>query len=354
MRAHGIITNMVDYITEHNISDIENIVTELGQSKFRAKQLVEWILIKGVESYDAMTNLPKAFRETLKSSYPLKQASIIERRISNDGTRKYVIELADGCLVETVGMPSLKGDDHLSVCFSTQVGCAMACSFCATGKEGLSRNLSSIEMVEQIRIVQDDFGTRVSNAVSMGQGEPFQNYDAVLEALKFLNAKNGFSIGARHITLSTCGIIAGIEKLSNEPEQFTLAVSLHSANQELRDKIMPRCKSQTLTQLKKALLNYVRKTGRRPSLEYTMISGVNDRQSDLDELILFTEGLLCHVNLIPLNNIPSSPFKPSSSKTYKHWVWSLEKHGVETTVRNSRGSDIDGACGQLKNTLLQA
>ena len=345
---------MTESITKYNISDIEKIIADLGQAKFRAKQLTEWILIKGARSYDEMTNLPKALRDTLKNTYPLKRASIIERRVSNDGTRKYVIKLADSCLVETVGMPSLKDDDHLSVCFSTQVGCAMACSFCATGKEGLSRNLSSIEMVEQIRIVQEDFNTRVSNIVSMGQGEPFQNYDAVLEALRFLNAKNGFGIGARHITISTCGIIKGINRISDETEQFTLAVSLHSANQKLRDEIMPRCKSQTLVQLKKALQDYVSKTGRRPSLEYTMIAGVNDRQKDLDELIAFTDGLLCHVNLIPLNDIPSSPFKPCSVKTYKLWIASLAQHGVETTVRNSRGSDIDGACGQLKNTLLQS
>lgn len=345
---------MTKSITKYNISDIEKIIADLGQAKFRAKQLTEWILIKGARSYDEMTNLPKALRDTLKNTYPLKRASIIERRVSNDGTRKYVIKLADSCLVETVGMPSLKDDDHLSVCFSTQVGCAMACSFCATGKEGLSRNLSSIEMVEQIRIVQEDFNTRVSNVVSMGQGEPFQNYDAVLEALRFFNAKNGFGIGARHITISTCGIIKGINRISDETEQFTLAVSLHSANQKLRDEIMPRCKSQTLVQLKKALQDYVSKTGRRPSLEYTMIAGVNDRQKDLDELIAFTDGLLCHVNLIPLNDIPSSPFKPCSVKTYKLWIASLAQHGVETTVRNSRGSDIDGACGQLKNTLLQS
>ena len=345
---------MTKSITKYNISDIEKIIADLGQAKFRVKQLTEWILIKGARSYDEMTNLPKALRDTLKNTYPLKRASIIERRVSNDGTRKYVIKLADSCLVETVGMPSLKDDDHLSVCFSTQVGCAMACSFCATGKEGLSRNLSSIEMVEQIRIVQEDFNTRVSNVVSMGQGEPFQNYDAVLEALRFFNAKNGFGIGARHITISTCGIIKGINRISDETEQFTLAVSLHSANQKLRDEIMPRCKSQTLVQLKKALQDYVSKTGRRPSLEYTMIAGVNDRQKDLDELIAFTDGLLCHVNLIPLNDIPSSPFKPCSVKTYKLWIASLAQHGVETTVRNSRGSDIDGACGQLKNTLLQS
>ncbi len=345
---------MQNYISLHNISDLQKITLELGQAKFRSKQVTEWLLLRGAQSYEEMTNLPKVFREALNTSYPLKPTQIIERQVSTDGTRKYVLELADGSLIETVGIPSLKDNKHLTVCFSTQVGCAMACSFCATGQEGLTRNLSSIEMVEQIRIVQEDFNTRVSNLVSMGQGEPFQNYDAVLEALRFLNSKNGFNIGARHITVSTCGIISGINKLSSEPEQFTLAVSLHSANQKLRDQIMPRCKSQTLNQLKEALRLYVEKTGRRPSLEYTMIAGTNDRQSDLDELIAFTDKLLCHVNLIPLNNIPSSPFKPSSNKTYKHWIQELGKHGVETTLRNSRGSDIDGACGQLKNTLLSS
>ena len=341
-------------ITTYDISEFENILSELGQPKFRTKQLIDWLLIRGASSYDEMTNLPKALRNSLSDNYPFKVPKVIERQVSKDGTRKYVIELADGCLVETVGIPaSRKGTNHdsLTVCFSTQVGCAMACCFCATGQEGLTRSLSSVEMVYQIHLVQEDFDSRISNVVSMGQGEPFQNYDAVLEALRFLNSKQGFGIGARHITISTCGIIKGINKLATEPEQFTLAVSLHSANQELRNQIMPRCKRQSLKKLKQALLDYVKKTGRRPSLEYTMISGTNDQQQDLDELIEFTKGLLCHVNLIPLNDIPDSPFKPCSLKTYEHWISTLGKHGVETTLRKSRGSDIDGACGQLKNTL---
>lgn len=352
-----------------NISDIENVVASFGQPAFRAKQLVDWILIKGAESFDQMTNLPCSLRESLEEEYPLKPTKIVSKRVSEDGTRKYVIELSDGCLVETVGIPSqgkrgvssskkaMKRDqeatqtNHLTVCFSTQVGCAMACSFCATGQEGLTRNLSSAEMVEQIRIVQDDFGQRVTNTVSMGQGEPFQNFEAVIEALRFLNSKRGYGIGARHITLSTCGIISGINRLAKIPEQFTLAVSLHSARQELRNDIMPRCSGQTLMDLKKALLSYVEATGRRPSLEYTIISGVNDGKADLDALLSFTEGLLCHVNLIPLNDIPDSPFKPCKPETYRKWINVLGSHGVEATLRNSRGSDIEGACGQLKNTL---
>lgn len=347
---------MDKYIKILNLSEIEEVVLSYGQPKFRSKQLIEWLLAKGATSYDEMTNLPATLRERLADEHPLTETHIVEKQVSRDGTRKYVLELADGCLVETVGIPSLtakSGTQHLTVCFSTQVGCAMACSFCATGQEGLTRNLSSTEMVEQIRVVQKDFGIRVSNVVSMGQGEPFQNYDAVIEALRFLNANKAFGIGARHITLSTCGILAGIERLSNEPEQFTLAVSLHSANQELRNSIMPRCKNQPLGKLKQTLLEYVTKTGRRPSLEYTMIAGTNDSDKDLHELVEFTQGLLCHVNLIPLNNVPDSPFKPCKPETYKRWIRALGMHGVEATLRNSRGSDIDGACGQLKNTLAK-
>lgn len=361
---------MKNYLKTLNISDINDVVSSYGQPAFRAKQLTEWLLAKGASSYDQMSNLPGALRSSLETDYPLTPTKIADRRISKDGTRKYVIELSDGCLVETVGIPSpeqksknkAKGKDgshtdkegktaHLTVCFSTQVGCAMGCSFCATGQEGLTRNLSSIEMVEQIRIVQEDFGRRVTNVVSMGQGEPFQNFDSVIEALRFLNSSKGFGIGARHITISTCGIISGIEKLSRIPEQFTLAASLHSAKQELRNDIMPRCSSQTLEDLKQALVDYVDATNRRPSLEYTMISGVNDQDEDLKALVRFTKGLLCHVNLIPLNDIPESPFKPCSPKTYRRWIDVLAQNGVEATLRNSRGSDIEGACGQLKNTF---
>jgi 23S rRNA (adenine2503-C2)-methyltransferase len=343
-------------ILSYDISTVERICSELGQPRFRAKQLVRWLYQAGTSTYDEMSNLPAKFREELVVQYPLVRAQIVNRRISTDGTRKYVLEYDDGARVETVGIPSSDIDNqglpkHLTVCFSTQVGCGMGCIFCATGTEGFTRNLSSAEQVEQILIVQNDFGMRVSNVVSMGQGEPFQNYDSVLETFRFLNSKDGFGIGARHMTLSTCGIISGIEKLSREPEQFTLAVSLHAARQEVRDTLIPRCKNMPLPQLKDALLSYVERTGRRPSLEYTLIKGMNDSQEDLDALIDFTQGLLCHVNLIPLNEIDDSPFKPVSTQTTNRWVRELSKRGKETTIRNSRGADIDGACGQLKNKL---
>ena len=227
----------------------------------------------------------------------------------------------------------------------------MGCTFCATGHEGLTRNLSSAEMVCQIIAVQQDFGCRVTNLVSMGQGEPFQNYQATMEALRFANGKDGLEIGARHITVSTCGILQGIEKLSNEPEQFTLAVSLHSALQDVRNEIMPRCSNIALPQLKKALRTYVKKTGRRVSFEYLLIKGVTDTEENLAALIDFCDGLLCHVNLLSVNEVDGSPYKPSSPATQQQWVKELKSAGKEATIRNSRGSDIDGACGQLKNKM---
>lgn len=341
----------------YNISEFSGIVEELGQPKFRTKQLVKWVFQDAVFSYDEMTNLPKALRSALHERFVLIAPVVIDKQTSTDGTRKYVFQYADGTQVEAVGIPSFDSKEtkneprHLTVCFSTQAGCAMQCAFCATGEEGLTRNLSSAEMVVQVLLVQVDFNCRVTNVVSMGQGEPFQNYDAVLEALRFMNSKDGLGIGARHITVSTCGLISGIDHFANEPEQFTLAVSLHSARQDVRDKLMPRCRSLTLPKLKASLLHYVETTGRRVSLEYLLIAGINDGEADLTALKEFCNGLLCHINLIPMNSVEGSPFKPSSLAIEQRWVNELKASGKECTIRNSRGSDIDGACGQLKNKL---
>ncbi len=356
---HGlrIILAMNKAIQSFNISDVPGIVEELGQPKFRAKQLISWLYVKGAHSYSDMSNLPKALRQQLEQEYPFFEPNIVDKQISKDGTRKYVFEFADGARVEAVGIPSLGKKErknepkHLTVCFSTQAGCAMACAFCATGHEGLTRNLSSAEMICQIIAVQADFGCRVTNLVSMGQGEPFQNYEATLDALRFANSKDGLEIGARHITVSTCGILQGIEKLSHEPEQFTLALSLHSAIQDVRDELMPRCKNISLAALKKALLSYTQQSGRRVSLEYLLISGVTDTDESLQALKAFCDGLLCHVNLLNVNEVEGSPYHPTSSETQAYWVRELKASGKEATIRNSRGADIDGACGQLKNKL---
>ena len=229
----------------------------------------------------------------------------------------------------------------------------MACQFCATGREGLTRNLTAAEIIAQVALVQEDFQERVSNVVVMGQGEPFLNYDEVLAALRILNSRDDFNIGARHITLSTCGIIDGIDRLSQEPEQFTLAVSLHSALQKKRDRLMPKVAKQPLSDLKKAVERYTQSTNRRVSFEYLLIKDVNDSEEDLRALLDFCDGLLCHVNLLPVNTVEGSPLQAASPATAKHWVETLIHYGVETSFRKSRGADIDGACGQLKNKLAQ-
>ena len=229
----------------------------------------------------------------------------------------------------------------------------MACAFCATGKEGLSRNLSAGEIVDQVLTVQRLLNRRVSNVVGMGQGEPFLNYDNVLAALRIMNNDKALGIGARHICVSTCGIIPGIKRFTQEPEQFTLAVSLHAANQATRLNLMPKTNAFPLPELKESLAQYIEATNRRVTFEYIMIENVNDTEADLQELLRFCKGLLCYVNLIPINAIPESPFKPSKQQTIQKWIEVTAHHGIETTLRDSRGSDIAGACGQLKNTFTQ-
>ena len=341
-------------VATYSIEGLTALMEGLGQPRFRAGQLFEWLYGKGVRSYDEMTNLPAALRAELSEQAPLCPPTLADKRISADGTRKYILQLADESLVETVGIPShdTAADGtpkRLTVCFSTQVGCPMGCTFCATGREGFTRNLAAGEMAWQVLLVAQDFGCRVSNAVAMGQGEPLLNYDAVLAALRILNHAKGPGIGARHITVSTCGICDGIRRLGSEPEQFTLAVSLHAATQDLRDRIMPGCKGAPLEQLKSALKDYQAASGRRISFEYLMIDGVNSGDSDLSALVDFCGGLLSHVNLLPVNDVEGSPLRPCSASVMQEWVVALTNLGIEASVRNSRGADISGACGQLKN-----
>lgn len=333
--------------------ELEQLLKDAKQPKFRLKQLREWLYIHQAHSYDEMTNLPASFRALLKEAAPLTSPETIERRVSVDGTRKYVLSFHDGAQTETVGIPAQATHDRLTVCVSTQVGCAMQCGFCATGYEGFTRNLGSGEIIDQVLAVQNDFGTRVTNLVAMGQGEPFLNYDNTLDALRILNDPKGIAIGARKITVSTCGILPGIERFSKEPEQFTLAISLHSARQEVRDVLMPRVARYPLIELKKALSAYFENTNRRVTLEYLMIDGINDSEKDLKALEEFSRGLLCHINLLPMNAVFGSPYQPSSQQTVKKWVSHLESRHIETTLRTSRGSDIEGACGQLKHALMQ-
>lgn len=324
---------------------LERLVTGLGQPRFRAKQLERWLYGRGVHSYSEMTDLPAGLRETLAGQLVLPTPVVLKRQQSSDGTVKYLLELADGATVETVGLPA---GDRLTVCFSTQAGCGMGCSFCATGADGLTRDLGPGEMVDQVRLVADDFGRRVTNAVAMGQGEPFANYSASLGALRFLNAAEDVGIGARHITVSTCGLIPGIRRFTEEPEQFTLAVSLHSAVQATRDRLMPGVRSMVLPELRKALVDYAEKTGRRPSLEYALISGVNDSAAELSALIRFARNLLVRVNLIPVNPVAGSGFLRAKDDRVAVFQRELHMSGIEASLRAERGADIDAACGQLR------
>lgn len=327
------------------LEELQNLVKELGQPAFRAKQLNEWIHEKNACSFDEMTNLPVAMREKLSERFSFNVPVELVKQVSKDGSRKYLLQFADGVSVETVGMPNR---NKLAVCISSQAGCAMGCAFCATGLAGLSRSLTAQEMVDQVLHVSRDFGERVTSVVFMGQGEPFANFDATIDALRALNDPDGLAIGARHLTVSTCGVIPGIRRFAELPEQFTLAISLHSAVQGTRNQLMPGVKKYTLPRLHEAIQLYVEKTGRRPTYEFAMIDGINDTNPEMQALIDFCAGTLCHVNLIQLNNIPDSPFRPSPIEKVETLQRRLTMHGVETTIRNSRGSDIDAACGQLK------
>ena len=313
---------------------------ELGQPKFRAKQIEEWLWEKGATSFDDMTNLPKTLRASLAERYTLGGLTQLACQESEDGSRKYLLGLSDGAAVECVGMPT---GQRLAVCASTQAGCGMGCAFCATGASGLTRSLTASEIYEQVMHVRDDFDTRVTSVVLMGQGEPFANYDATLGALRRMNSPEGLGVGARHLTVSTCGIIPQILRFAREPEQFTLAVSLHSAVQKTRNLLMPGVKRWSLLNLYEAMGTYVDLTGRRPTYEYALIRGINDTEDELASLVDFCRGTLCHVNIIQLNEVPGSKFQPSSEARAGEFVRRLERVGVEATVRVSRGADIDAA-----------
>ena len=323
---------------------------EMGQPAFRAKQIEEWVWEKGATSFDQMTNLPKALRASLAEQFSLGGVREVGRQVSDDGSRKYLLQYEDGTSVECVGMPT---GSKLAVCVSSQAGCAMGCAFCATGAAGLSRSLTEAEIYDQVLHVRDDFGSRVTSVVLMGQGEPFMNYDASLAAMRRLNSPDGLGIGARHITVSTCGIIPAIRKFSNEPEQFTLAISLHSAVQRTRNALMPGVRKFSLLHLYEVMGEYVDKTGRRPTYEYALIRGVNDTEEELGALCDFCRDNLAHVNIIQLNEVKGSRFQPSSDARAGEFVRRLASVGVEATIRQSRGQDIDAACGQLKQKLAR-
>lgn len=328
-----------------NLNELEIMMEKLGATKFRAKQIHNWIYAKSVTTIDEMTNLSKDFREELKSIAKITDTKIKVKQVSSDGTIKYLIEYPDGECVETVLM-RFDNRANLTACVSSQVGCAVNCSFCATGKRGFIRNLTSTEIIEQVLTIQRDTGLKVTNVVFMGQGEPLLNLQNVLKALEIFN--NDFQIGARRITISTSGIIPKINELASNELQSTLAISLHAPNHKLRAELMPIENKYSIDELKKALLNYVQKTGRRITVEYILIKGFNDTTECAKELAYFLKDLKCNINLIPYNSVDDTKYKKSTNNDIMKFKYLLEHSGKKVTVRLERGADIDAACGQLK------
>ena len=326
-------------------NELEKITDELGASKFRAKQIHNWIYTKSVSSIDEMTDLAKNFREVLKSEYIVTETRIKVKQVSSDGTIKYLIEYPDGECVETVLM-RFDNRANLTACVSSQVGCAVNCSFCATGKRGFIRNLTCKEIIEQVLTIQRDTGLKITNIVFMGQGEPLLNLDNVLKALNIFNTD--FQIGARRITISTSGIIPKINELAESELQSTLAISLHAPNHELRAELMPIESKYPIDRLKQALSFYIEKTGRRITVEYIMIKDFNDTIECAKELAEYLKDLKCNINLIPYNSVNETKYKKSSNNDIMKFKYILEHSGKKVTVRLERGADIDAACGQLR------
>lgn len=316
----------------------------ISEKDYRVRQVYEWI-VKGVTSFDEMSNIPKELREKLKSLYMIPKFRIRDKKVSKDSTVKYLFELCDGELIESVLMSYKHG---YSVCISTQVGCKMGCLFCKTGKGGFSRNLAPSEMISQIEAIQNDMNIKISNVVLMGMGEPLDNYDNVLKFLRIISSKDHLNIGMRHISLSTCGIVDKIYKLADENLQLTLSVSLHAPDDSIRKGLMKIANRWSVLELIDACRYYVDVTGRRISFEYAMIEGVNDDNQSAEQLSSILKGMICHVNLIPLNKSDSKSLKRSSKSTIYRFKNMLEGYGINVTVRRTLGEDIEGACGQLR------
>ena len=337
-------------IKSMSLPELKSDFEALSKPSYRASQVYSW-LSKGVYSFDDMTNLPGTFREVLKSKYYITKLNIKDKKVSIDGTVKYLFELSDGELIESVLMNYKHG---YSMCLSTQAGCKMGCSFCSTGKCGFSRNLSSSEILAQIESAQLDSGIKISNIVLMGMGEPLDNYPNVLKFLKLVTSPDGLNIGARHISLSTCGLVDKIYKLAEEKMPITLSVSLHAPNDEIRNKIMKINRKWNIKELIKACEDYISYTNRRISFEYAMIDNLNDTPECANELAELLKGMLCHVNLIPLNGAhQESRLKKSSNNRIYQFKQVLEKRGITTTIRRTLGEDIEASCGQLKNKYLK-
>ncbi len=333
-------------LKDYTYDQLERLVQEeLGEPKFRAKQIFTW-LYRGVTCFDEMTDLSKSLREKLKEEYSLGNLTIAEKYCSSiDETCRYLLQLDDGNFIESVLMKYHHG---YTICISSQVGCAMGCAFCASTRGGKVRNLSAGEIIGQVMTVQQDLGERISNIVMMGIGEPLDNYENVMRFLETVNHPAGLCIGHRHISLSTCGLVPRMKELADKNLQITLSVSLHAATDEKRSQIMPVNRRYPIHELLDACRYYIEKTNRRISFEYTLIQGVNDTPEEAERLVKLLKGMLCHVNLIPVNPVKETGFKQGSRQSIESFCKILEGSGITATIRREMGADIRAACGQLR------
>ena len=332
-------------IKSFTLDELKEEMQLLGEKPFRAEQIFKWIHQENVQSFDEMTNLSKDLREALKEKYDLHIFNIIRKLESKDGTKKFLFDVLDGNAIESVLMQYKYG---YSICVSSQIGCKMGCKFCASTGIPFSRSLEAGEIVEQILAVQREENVRISNIVFMGIGEPLDNYDNVIKAISIINHPKGLNIGTRHISISTSGVVPNIYRLAQENIQCTLSVSLHSSNNEKRSEMMPVNKAYPIEELMQACKDYIAKTNRRISFEYALAKDNNDNLEDAKELVKLLHGMLCHVNLIPINKIENGAYSKSSNENIMKFRDYLNEHGIVATIRRELGSDIDAACGQLR------
>ncbi len=332
-------------IKDYNLDELKQEMISIGEKPFRAEQIFKWIFVENVTSFDGMTNLSLELREKLKKEYTLGIYKIIRKQESKDGTKKYLFDILDNNAIETVLMQYKHG---YSLCVSSQVGCKMGCKFCASTGIAFIRNLTAGEIAEQILAVERDTGVKISNVVFMGIGEPFDNFDNVLKAIKIINNQKGLNIGARHISVSTCGQVPKIYEIADMDLQCTLSISLHATNDEKRSAMMPINNKYNIEELMKACRYYIEKTNKRISFEYALAKDNNDNLDDARDLVKLLKGMLCHVNLIPINKIENGKFDTSTNENVMKFRDYLNDHGIVATIRRELGDDIDAACGQLR------
>jgi 23S rRNA (adenine2503-C2)-methyltransferase len=338
-------------IKSQNRKELEELLVSMGEKPFRGRQIYTWIHQRQAVSFEEMTDISAKLRQRLTEACDLTVLRQAACQISKvDGTRKYLFELSDGNMIESVLMRYHHGN---SVCISSQAGCRMGCRFCASTLDGLVRNLTPAEMLDQIYRISRDIGERISNVVVMGTGEPLDNYDNLLKFIELLTDEDGLHISQRNLTVSTCGIVPNMQRLAQEKLQITLALSLHASNQQKRLELMPVANKYDIHQVVEACRYYLEQTGRRITFEYALVGGINDSEADARELSELTKNLNCHVNLIPVNPIRERDYVQPDSRVIQNFKKKLEKYGINVTIRREMGRDIDGACGQLRKRYTQ-